>query len=647
MTKSVKVGDYFDSDDNGLWSWYLSHIRSGDFEEFSRNELKVTLLKRFLNAHFGTVSSGRFKQNTKILFVSIPDKVHRDLTLLENFLRDYFHLEHLEHIEITKLTHSRTYNHENHYILIDKLNNFGDPEFLQFASSKWQPHQQSHKFSDRASSVELEQKICGTVTEHSGSTSRSYSPDNVASVGYEYRRQPQSVEVNSIQSESTTEQPEIDDDENESIVLDFPHSLLRRQIEEKKLAALKEQQQLGQRPPGNSFAMSKSSNIYSPPISENVSINSFEDSMREGADSITDRGSYSGQPISLTLTRNEEVVTQEDKISDLSSISESMASLESATSFGEDCDLDNGSESSDYSVLSILPSISISDALGHFRLVLQSTLLQDPDTKEIFTAIRQSNNQPAVADVEDDWLLYDSHFSMNNLQMLSLQELLDANRSFPKIIFYSMIVISDEQEELLNMSNAHDGLKFGSQMTLQDEACYVPAVPKVISNVSMSNEPQQFYANMDDADTSLSEQSGPQLYAPTRVQSNATTAHRSIRTINSIGDWAFSHNNDAKNHQVNHGDGKDETTGANIHIDAGHQGIQWLSPNKPSRNGLSKVSTFGSMNTVERSKSTPLPALGSLNGMDGEGKHWKDKITTFRRKKTHKGHGNGKDCVIM
>ena len=107
----------------------------------------------------------------------------------------------------------------------------------------------------------------------------------------------------------------------------------------------------------------------------------------------------------------------------------------------EEVDDEEDISSSDYSILSILPSISICDSLGYFRLVLQSILIQNPDTKEIFTAIRQSNNEPTVASVTDDWLLYDSNFSMNNLQILTLQDLLDIKRSFPKILLYTICLL--------------------------------------------------------------------------------------------------------------------------------------------------------------------------------------------------------------
>lgn len=671
MQKSIKVDDYFDNDDNGLWSWYLSHIRSGDFEEFSRNKLKVTLLRRFLNSHFDSNRS-HYGQNTKILFVSIPDKVHRDLSLLENFLRDYFHLEHLEHIEITKLTQSPVYNHENHYILIDKLNNFDDPTFLQFASTRWQQqlsNQQSNRLSDRQSgsipnndsSVEFNKKPCDTVTERSraGSLSSFSANSGPSDLGSDTGGL-QNIEVRSIQSESTAGQfnqipinsINDQDDENESIVLDFSHSLLRKQMEEKKSQAQRIRQQEYSADTNQTITNlhtndkdTNASDIYSPAISENVSINSYEDeSMRDGSDSITAKDSYSGQPLALTTTHYKDDTqgssddSQEENISELSSVSRSMKSLGSQTSLGDNNDYENNSDSSDYSVVSILPSISISDARGHYRLVMQSSLLQDPETKEIYTAIRQSNNQPTVADVDDDWLLYDSQFSMNNLQMLTLQELLDMNRSFPKIIFYSMIVVSDEQQELLQWSNG--------MTQKEDTADASSSIPRADSYASMSRDPQQFYANMDDDDTSLSEQSGPMMYAPTRLQSNTSTAHRSIRTVNSIGDWAFVHKNETKR-QGSHRGSTSQAGVSGVQFDSDNQNLQFLHPERVhSRNGLSKVSTMASLNPVERSKSTPLPViLISFSNLDGESKHWKDKITTFRRKKNHRQHEKG--CIIM
>ena len=150
---------------------------------------------------------------------------------------------------------------------------------------------------------------------------------------------------------------------------------------------------------------------------------------------------------------------------------------------GEEVYDDEDLSSSDYSVLSILPSISICDSLGYFRLVLQSILIQDPDTKEIFTAIRQSNNKPTMASVTDDWLLYDSNFSMNNLQILTLQDLLDIKRSFPKILFYTMVIVTNsgkQVEEELKNPNYDNREGISKEQPLDSE-------------LSLTNDPQQYF----------------------------------------------------------------------------------------------------------------------------------------------------------
>lgn len=721
MQKSVRVGDYFDNDDNGVWSWYLTNIRNGDFEEFSNNKLKRTLLKRFLNEHFDPSNNRHHQSNTKILFVSIPDKVHRDLPLLENFLRDYFHLEHLEHIKITKLTKSKVYNHENHYILIDNLNNFEDPSFLRIVNSRWsqqrdmigkEKEQESHRgnINNKAKSNNINSNISnhsgnnnnnsynigntnllsaerdlnsthkqmyGTVSEHPGSSSsnslssvQSYSRmlRNTSTGSQTANLRHQKVEVKSILSESVNENfdnkserffkdgsgdedEDNDENEHESIVLNFSHSALQKQLEKKKL--LEDQRKQLQR----------SNNLYSPTHSQTVSISSFQDSLIDAGDDGDEATNYPGQPLALTVTRDEDDLAsdsyssrEEGSISELSSVSRSLHSLGSATSLEVDDDDDD--DSSDYSVLSILPSISISDPLGHFRLVLQSSLVQNPETKEVYTAIRQSNNEPTVANIEDDWLLYDSNFSMDNLQMLTLQDLLDTNRLFPKIIFYSMIVVSDH-ENLLdgahNLSNPND-LLAPSQSTLSKFNIYSDQLSGVDSEASSSNEPKQFYPNSDtengdDADgyyddTSLSEKSNPKMYAPTRIQSNATTAHRSIRTVNSIGDWAFLHDGDGPP-QSQHNNDNSEQEEQNVHFEKGANVLHLSTTHTASRNGLSKVSTIASMGSVERSKSTPLPIILKSLSIDNEGKRWKAKMDSFRRKRSHKHHNGEKNCTIM
>ena len=59
--------------------------------------------------------------------------MHEDLSILEDFLGEYFHLRDAGHTNITidKLTRGTIYNHENHYLIQDKLTNFNDEWFLE------------------------------------------------------------------------------------------------------------------------------------------------------------------------------------------------------------------------------------------------------------------------------------------------------------------------------------------------------------------------------------------------------------------------------------------------------------------------------------------------------------------------------------
>ncbi|KAG0685328.1 hypothetical protein C6P41_000142 [Kluyveromyces marxianus] len=127
MTNSVRIKDYFDNDYNGLWSWYLYNLRKGEFEELTRNKLKSSLLKRFLREQLCEVTP----LNKKLLLVSIPDDIHEDIKVLEEFLSEYFHLkDDHTNIVINKITRDTIYNHENHYLIQDELANFNDEWFL-------------------------------------------------------------------------------------------------------------------------------------------------------------------------------------------------------------------------------------------------------------------------------------------------------------------------------------------------------------------------------------------------------------------------------------------------------------------------------------------------------------------------------------
>ncbi|EJS42422.1 gis4p [Saccharomyces arboricola H-6] len=777
MQKSVRVGDYFDNDDNGLWSWYLTNLRLGDFEELIGNQLKYTLLKRFLNSHFYSDNNTSVRSNKKILLVSIPENVHEDISILEIFLKDYFHLEKLEHIQISKLTHSHCYNHENHYLLTDNLNNFQDPTFLEFASTSWQVQKNSKTLYNnnrhlmhgstaslqKSSNAQLKPKItddqwsnintetsAGTRTNTNTRTLTSPDTADLSLTSVDCGNKTNGMPQN---NGNENDEEETGDDAASSIVLNFSHS--------RSLA-----------PKANRLSKifpSYTNEDYTPSHSEIVSIDSFT-----GEDVSS---TYPGQDLSLTTARREDESdengnedhynrrscdfddesveqaslsmessvsytscsssgsskssgvryslssgsrdslkhgnvdhTNATYVSELSSITSSVDNLTTSTTpeehhlihntydtreyvsgeeDGEDVDDDEDFSSSDYSVLSILPSISICDSLGYFRLVLQSILIQDPDTKEIFTAIRQSNNEPTMASVTDDWLLYDSKFSMNNLQILTLQDLLDIKRSFPKILFYTMVIVTDSGHQQVEEEHTHFNQRHNTDISKEEP-------PN--SELSLSHDPQQYFPTTynddydeyihdedDGDDASLSEQSGPQMYLPTRMASNATTAHRSIRTVNSIGEWAFNRHNSVTKINKSNSDESDSskegrdmissgepypmtqlstsnTTSSNFsHIlkkEKSHKRHSKDNKETNSKNELKKIkSSINAMSAVERSKSLPLPTLlKSLSGLDNhthginkDRKRWKFQMNRFRNNKNNDSANTDKSqrCAIM
>lgn len=608
MPSVVKVKDYFENDYNGLWSWYLSNLRDGHFEELTNNVLKFTLLKRFLNEH---LMQDIVQFNKKMLLVSIPDNIHQDITILENFLRSYFHLDDLQYIQIKKLTDSQIYNHENHYLISDNLNNFHDRSFLGFGQKKHdnvRPQLSYNGYS--VLSGETGYASLRTTEEQNG----THRPSGV--VEQCNGNSPATPrDVTAVEPVKSSEDEE--DQESGEIVLNFPH-----------------------KPPKNIINQREQEVVTT---SEDVSINS------------EDASSYDGEALIQTITRDEDASSADEdnsNISELSSVDHSLNSL----SYNSDISSD------DYSMASIFPAISISDTFGTFRLVLQSILIQNPDTREIFTAVRQSNNDPNVAHINDDWLLYDEKFSMHNLQMLSLHDVLEINRFFPKILFYTMVML--DTEEIADEAHAYipndphlppPSQGIASTSTLSQNTLRL--LPTATSNVTYTRHNELLNAaatsaqdaenyfpedNHDDEDDQEVNGVMP-LYAPTRTNSNSTTAHRSILTVNSIGEWAFHHNEPypQNNHSnISFADQNTSTAGK----------MKRVSSKGSSKNTLQKTTTVGSLSAVERSKSTPLPTLlRTLSGLDDETMMWKRKVEKFKRKRRAKKEGKKLDnnCVVM
>ena len=770
MPKSVRVGDYYDNDDNGLWSWYLDNIRSGDFEELTQNELKFTLLRRFLYNKFikdneeenqtnneGSTVPTSYK-NSKILFISIPDNIHSDISLLETFLKEYFHLEDLTNIKIIKLTHDKTYHHENHYVLIDTLNNFDDPTFLEYVNPKDYKYSGSLSQSQQNSSfinntngqsipngivdypaiapeltIETNKKtnklhknkisktrtitnegerlldtvrtVTGGTTDHTITYTHSESvpSSRTSSRGASYSSSASSsisscsssCASSSISSASYSNSFVDSNNISESIVSSersmgsVPQPLdtatqsgsnIKNEIETKSLDDKKHTSFTSKKSASSSIVNSgnddvsinrledmedatgsiieinfprtklhtnisndqdtpakqlttsriynpraDNSGIYTPPQSEIISINSFADTRSKILEVDT-------EPLHPTRSRSEMScsIREDQESNDFNSFEERVVSDEDDdgesrmdnSSFSSSITVSTQTTSAD-SIYSILPSISIRSPQGHFRLVLQSMLTLNED-RQIYTAIRQSNNLIDDADVSDDWILYDQKFSMNNLIMLTLKDLFEWGQNLKKILFYSMIFIDNAvvTTETQQLPMEHD-----------------------LENIDIET-PQLLFA--DDAIND------PTMHIPERVQTNNTIAHRSIRTINSIGEWAFKKKSNTTDRYSGSYDSSDSEvvpqsyfgdddliTGTNtIQHTKEDIVVDPVTTAQKKKNNNKKLKDF---ERVARWKSVPNKSAPIEHNTQGS--NWKKNMKRFSKGKSH----NQKDtfCTVM
>ena len=634
MALTVRVDDYYNNDENGLWSWYLRNIRSGDFEELTKNELKYTLLKRFLNSNiYNNKNIRNFNKNQRFLFISIPDKVHSDISILETFLKDYFHLEDLHNIRIQKLTKDQCYNHENHYLLIDTMNNFNDPTFLNYVDPK-----RYNKFNN-----DLDQ-IDNTNSVPSNIINKDFLPTNSATISEE------------------EEEEEEDDDEESSIVLNFSraasHHIRHTNQESQIKEPISDVQESVNHLPLN--------HVFTPPDSETMSINSYyNDNDRDiskhslirmvvSKDTEVEKRNYS----------EEEEEEEEEMVGDDNSFVSSISDTSYLSSYS-----DMSLESSTSSHYSILPSISIYDKGGNFKLVLQSCLLYK-ENKEILTAIRQSNNAVDVASVDDDWILYDSQFNMNNLTILTLKELFEFGHDIPKILFYSMVIVNSSIQKIRTTNDIENGNNNSTDYSERIDKLSGSNNDELDINDESNNDLRQENPKLLYDDTEE-----PQMCAPERMVSNTTTVgHRSIRTINTMGEWAYRKKSNItfgnggsevgdsspKNFQDDPNEDKDIEKRNNIARWKSVPNHNNNSNNNDDDDNNSSSNSSGSNNPDSKLSSSHQTAVKNRfnrsNYKKGKyddgvihsgGKRWNLKIKKFKRPSDTKKYNDDKICMIM
>lgn len=782
MTLSVKIDDYYSNDENGLWVWYLRNLRSGDFEELTTNKLKYTLLRRFLNSNlYNNKSIKNFNKNQKLLFISIPDKIHSDISILETFLKDYFHLKDLNNIKIQKLTKDHCYSHENHYLLIDTINNFNDPTFLNYVDPKRynkfknDVHQivsTNTKTSTNTTTTDVslglsidneannslylsETKITqqpsilitkdesNNITISQEKSSKSNGNDihceqnsslHINNNNYNNNNNNDNSNNNDGMHSNTknkitvpTNSSVISDDGESSIVLNFPRAALHhirhsneKSQNHKPIANINDSLihlHIDNNYNNSSFNCVSNSHVFTPSGSEMMSINSFynDNDINSYAKNISynelglSQGDYDDNDDDCRLCRHPltRMVISEDRADDVTNLNDkhsifyddeneknhlsdqcnniptntnpqhdeeddgnSFISSKSNSSYPSSNFSDIFTTSSTSSYYSILPSISINDKGRHFRLVLQSCLLYK-ENKEILTAIRQSNNAVNTASVDDDWILYDSQFNMNDLTILTLKDLFEFGHDIPKILFYSMVIV-DNTTPIITVQDTRDNHNNSSNGNnnpdnIQNDHDYLDNKHHPEEIVKISEDINNTLNIQEESDDDIEQESpellyddnkGPQMYTPERIISNATTVgHRSIRTINTMGEWASrkKSNMTFDNESSEIGEYSPKTLqndSLRVHGTEGKNKIaRWKSVpyhnnnndnrnNSDSNNGLnSKLNSNYHLNRRKKKYNDDIAHSG--------GERWRLKIKRFRRANNTKKDADDKICTIM
>ncbi|CCD26333.1 uncharacterized protein NDAI_0H01590 [Naumovozyma dairenensis CBS 421] len=339
---------------------------------------------RAKNYHLNTILDRQLFDNkqygaTNKILVSTLTSIDEIVSIKDIFLGQLFDHERLQYIEVEELKSLKGDNKETHYFLTDHLNSFND---LLLEEERLQTYSTNHSqhYFHRAMKNEKKKK----------------------------KRKKKKTLVRHLVLMRRNKR---------TMKKQMPYSL----IFESRLR--------------QSNRISKLGHQYTPYHSDSISINSFGSQNDESFSHAT----------SLTRVKcNEHIEEGSSEFSkSLNSLSTDFPSSIEKSEFekkeeGDKILMDYEEALS----VPVVPSISCHHPYGQIRFVLQSIVFKSVRTAELLTAIRQSSADRIVATSSDEWLLYDSDFSLNNLEISTLQDILYPNYENPRILFYTMSVVS-------------------------------------------------------------------------------------------------------------------------------------------------------------------------------------------------------------
>lgn len=467
----------FNNDIDGIWSWFLSNIKNENFSELTDLSFKYELINKFLEENFNNSSYQSDNSGLRFFFVSIPDKVNDEMHVLIKLLRKYLNTNDLTHIEISKLTNSNnTYNHEKHYVLKNSLNNFRSDSF--YINDGHMEKIPSINSITTNSSFDVSNVV---ESDHNNNTNENHHDENNAYKMYNaFNRQggdsnedyPDDLSriTNSLCELKIHYENDDDNDDTSSKKSNFSFTFKHKNPNEN----ININDEI-------SSSQSSSNQVIGSSMSEEFSYDSLHGMQRNTSPDDRDI-SFIDHPLTLTVTHNNDsdssmtsksssdnIIIAQKSVSDGSPTSDRYnntkihqrnSSSSSYQSFSSSCSTSSSGwvssssssssssvSTSDLSNISILSSASILDSSGHYQLQLQNILIYHSKDKKFHTAIKENSNNNKNSSEKDKWWLYDPSFSKKKRELLSLQDLLEFNNKFPKILFFSIVDINEENRK--------------------------------------------------------------------------------------------------------------------------------------------------------------------------------------------------------
>ncbi|CCE65188.1 hypothetical protein TPHA_0K00540 [Tetrapisispora phaffii CBS 4417] len=528
---------------SSLWTWYLNCIRNGEFEELLKEEDKyrsiLNKIRETLQTHARNIEMEEEDANISdgnILFLSLHYTLDKDKEIIDDFLVDNFPNVDLSNIVIREICNNNINSehfkkdHETYYMVIDSLNKLLTTSIEEVSVSCHRDDTSNiDRYKEQNSEFEyVNQSTQAKDLDEEGSYVSSSENDSGLSIELNFKTK---FNRNKFQN-STTEIAKAE--ANHAVVKPSNNASIYSRSDIESI---------------DSYSDLNSRNLNTHYDGQSLKLTHHKDNLLKNTTSSLD----SGQNDKAVERLDDEATSDSMIVSDVfSSGAYSMSNL---------------SINSQDRLLSLLPSIEMQNSYGEFKLVLQSMILINFESGESFTAVRQSNSLIHEATEDDEWLLYDSKFSMDNLEIVTLNYLMDIYADFVKIFFYSMVIINLEYPQaitfatdkhinnnLINSDGSSANLSLDSNisplasnfLSVNDKEVAVsvrnpllPYIPNSDDNQHNNNNKTTFEkpsSNRDDEDSdcdSVLEYPIPEIFSPDTIASNKATALRSVTTNNS------------------------------------------------------------------------------------------------------------------